>query len=140
MKYLITVLIIILVVVGIFYTFNKKNNINNDEAPLAAGMNFDLENVQPFLKELSSVLDTGFTDNDINAIQSTIEKMKQNNEVKEIGSFNVIYKGEQAKIRIVVEIHIEDDLKEVVLYMYSNEELVAAIDEEMMKFVDERGM
>lgn len=140
MKYLITGLIIILVVAGTIYMFNKKNNINNDEASLAAGMNFDLENVQPFLKELSSVLDSGFTDDDINAIQSRIEKMKQNNEVKEIGSFNVIYKGEQAKIRIVAEIHLEDDLKEVVLFMYSNEEIVATVDKEMMKFVDERDM
>jgi hypothetical protein len=66
--------------------------------------------------------------------------MKQDNEVKEIGSFNVIYKREEAKIRIEAEIHIEDDLKEVVLFLYSNQVLVETIDEEMMKFVDERDM
>ncbi|MGG0414376.1 hypothetical protein [Peribacillus simplex] len=120
--------------------FNKKENINNDEAPLAAGMNFDLEEVQPFLNRLSSsVLNSGFTVDEINTIQSEIEKMKEDNEVKEIGTFNVIYKGHQAKIRIEAEIHIEDDLKEVVLYMYSNQELVEIIDEEMMKHVDEIG-
>lgn len=120
--------------------FNKKENINNDEAPLAAGMNFDLEEVQPFLNRLSSsVLNSGFTVDDIHTIQSEIEKMKEDNEVKEIGTFNVIYKGHQAKIRIEAEIHIEDDLKEVVLYMYSNQELVEIIDEEMMKHVDEIG-
>lgn len=32
--------------------FNNKNNYN--EAPYAAGMNFDLEEVEPFLKHLSS--------------------------------------------------------------------------------------
>ncbi|MBV7505000.1 hypothetical protein KW850_06975 [Bacillus sp. sid0103] len=139
MKYIIACLIII-VLVGTIYMFNKNNNVNNNEAPLAAGMNFDLENVQPFLKELSSILDSGFTDDEINAIQSEIEKLKQYNGVKEIGSFNVIYKGEQAKIRIEAEIHIEDDLKEVVLFMYSNQVLVETIEEEMMKFVDERDM
>ncbi|PLT31010.1 hypothetical protein [Peribacillus deserti] len=120
--------------------FIKKNNVNNTEPPPAAAMNFDLEKVQPFLIELSSVLDSGFTESDIKAIQSKIEKMEENNEIKEIGSFHVIYQGEPAKIRMEAEIHIEDDLKEVVLNMYSNQVLVKTIDEEMMKFADERGM
>ncbi|MBZ5750340.1 hypothetical protein [Metabacillus rhizolycopersici] len=115
-------------------------NINNDEAQLADGMNFDIDEIQPFLNRLSSsVLDSGFTDDEINSIQSEIEKMKENNEVKEIGIFNVNFNGQQAKIRIKAEIHIEDELKEVVLYMYSNQELVEIIDEEMMKHADEIG-
>ena len=89
--------------------FNKKENINYDEVPLAAGMNFDLEQVQPFLKRLSSsVLDSGFTAEEINTIDAQIEKMNKDNEIKEIGTFNVIYKGKQAEIRIEAEIHIED--------------------------------
>ena len=65
-------------------------NINNDEAQLAAGMNFDIDEIQPFLNRLSSsVLDSGFTYDEINSIQSEIEKMKENNEVKEISIFNV---------------------------------------------------
>jgi cbb3-type cytochrome oxidase subunit 3 len=34
---------IILLVGGTFYMFNKKSNTNNEEVPYAAGMNFDLE-------------------------------------------------------------------------------------------------
>ncbi len=66
--------------------------------------------------------------------------MKKDNEVKEIGTFYVIYKGEKANIRIEADIHIEDDLSEVVLYMYSNQELVEIIDKEMMKFEEEMDM
>ena len=115
----------------------KKNNVIK-EARYAAGMNFDLENVEPFFKNLSSsVLDSGFSQDEINAINSEINKMKKNNEVKSIGTFEVMYKGQPTKIRIEAEIHMEDEDKEVVLYMYSIEDLVALIDEEMMKFEEE---
>lgn len=94
-------------------------------------MNFDLENVQPFLNKLSSVFDVGFSNDDIKTIQAEIEKMNEDNEEKEIGTFDVIYKREKTKIHIQAEIHIEDEDKEVVLYMYSDPELVKVIDEEM---------
>ena len=44
--------------------------------------------------------------------------MKEDNEVKEIGTLDVIYEGKPTKIRIQVEIHIEDVYKEIVLYMF----------------------
>jgi hypothetical protein len=128
--------IVILLLVGGIYMFNKKNN--NNEAPYAAGMNFDLEEIEPFLKHLSSsVLDSGFSQEEIKIIQSEIVTMKEDNEVKEIGIFDIIYKGKSTKIRIEDEIHIEDIEKEVVLYMYSIQELVDIIDEEMLKTEEE---
>lgn len=115
--------------------------VDDDETPEAAGMNFDFENVQPFLNKLSSsIFDVGFTSDDIKTIQAEIEKMNEDNEEKEIGTFNVTYNGEETDIRIEAEIHIEDDGGEVVLYMYSTPELVEAIDEEMMKFAQELGI
>jgi hypothetical protein len=120
--------------------FNKKNAFN--EAPYAAGMNFDLEEVEPFLKHLSSsVLDSGFSQDEINTINSEIDTMKHN-EVKGFGTFDVIYKGKPTKIRIEGEVHIQegpkgDLLKEIVLYMYSIQELVDIIDEEMLKTEEE---
>lgn len=111
--------------------FTRKHD--DKEARYAAGMNFDLEKVAPFLKHLSfAVLDSGFNQTEINSIMSKINTMKHN-EVKEIGTFDVMYKGKPAKIRIEAEVHIEDDLKEVVLYMFSIQELVDLIDQEMLK-------
>ena len=104
---------------------------------MAAGSNFDLELVEPFLKRLSSILDSGFTVEEINTIKAEIEKMKKDNEIKEIGTFNVIHKGEKTEIRIEAEVHIEDDLSEVVLLMYTSPKLVEIIDEEMIKFEEE---
>ena len=130
------IVIVILLLIGGIYMFNKKNH--NNEAPYAAGMNFNLEEIGPFLKHLSySVLDSGFNQEEIKIIQSEIDTMKEDNEVKEIGVFDVIYKGKPTKIRIEVEIHIEDVEKEVVLYMYSIQELVDIIDEEMLKTEEE---
>ncbi|MBM7608940.1 hypothetical protein JOD29_002206 [Lysinibacillus composti] len=119
---------------------NKKNDPNDyEEAPFAAGINFDLEEVEPFLKRLStSILESGFSQDEISTIQSEINSMKEDNEVKKIGIFHVIYKGQPTKIRIQAEIHIEDSDKEVVLYMFSIQELVDIIDEEMLKIEEER--
>ncbi|WP_142292162.1 hypothetical protein [Bacillus sp. OV166] len=62
----------------------------------------------------------------------------KHNEVREIGTFDVIYKGKPTKIRIEVELHSDEDSPpEVVLYMYSHQELVDIIDEEMMKTEEE---
>ncbi len=132
--------LIILFVGGTIYMVNKKKNTNDyEEAPYAAGMNFGLEEVEPFLNRLSSsILDSGFNQDEINTIQSEINTMKEDNEIKEIGTFDVIYKGKPTKIRIQAEIHIEDVDKEVVLYMFSIQELVDIIDEEMLKTEDER--
>lgn len=134
--------LLILLVGGTIYMINRKNNTNEyEEAPFAAGMNFDLEEIAPFLKHLSfSVLDSGFSKDEINTIQSEIDTMKEDNEVKELGTFDVIYKGKPTKIRIVAEIHIEDIDKEVILYIHSIQELVDVIDEEMLKIEDERDM
>jgi hypothetical protein len=132
--------LIILLVGGTIYMFTNKNDYK--EAPYAAGMNFDLEEVEPFLKHLSSsVLDSGFSQDEINTIYSEMDTMKHN-EVKEFGTFDVIYKGKPTKIRIEGEVHIQDGpkgvvLKEVVLYMYSIQELVDIIDEEMLKTEEE---
>ncbi|MFC7371653.1 hypothetical protein ACFQPF_08185 [Fictibacillus iocasae] len=117
--------------------FNKKNN--ETEAPFAAGMNFDIEEVEPFLQRLSiSVLESSLSKDEIHTITSEIISMNKNNDIKEIGTFEVNYKGTPSKIRIETEIHIEDGNKEAVLYMYSHQELVDRIDEEMIAVDEER--
>ena len=109
------------------------------EARYAAGMNFDLEEIEPFLNHLSnSILDSGLTQEEINMILSEIDKMNEDNEIKEFGTFDVIYKGKPSKIRVQAEIHIEDGDKELVLYMYSSKKLVDVIEKEMLKVEEQR--
>ncbi|TSI05179.1 hypothetical protein [Lysinibacillus sp. BW-2-10] len=104
------------------------------EARYAAGMNFDLEDVESFLTHLNqTVLDSGFRQEGIELIMNEIHRLKIDHEQKEVGTFDVQFKGKPTKIRIVAEIHIEDEEKEVVLNMYSIQKLVNLIDKEMMK-------
>ncbi|MBT2643639.1 hypothetical protein J7I80_15460 [Bacillus sp. ISL-41] len=140
METLLGLVLLLVIAGGVYVLFVKRRDTVNQGEQLAAGMNFDLENVVPFFEELSQVLDQGFTGEQIDFIQSEIEGMKKDHELNEIGTFPVSYKGAEAEIRIVAEIHIEDDLKEVVLTMYSSPEVVRIIDQEMMRFVEEREM
>lgn len=118
-----------------FNFFKKKSD---QEASFAAGMNFDIEEVRPFLKRIAdTVLDAGLTDADIDWILNEIDTLTVDNEEKEIGSFEVSFKGKPARIRVHVEIHIEDDMREVVLHMYSHQQLVDRLDAEMMKWDEE---
>lgn len=116
-----------------------NNSTKHKEARYAAGMNFNLEEVKPFLIHLSSsILDSGLTQEEINMILSEIAKMNENNEIKEFGTFDVMYKGKPSKIRVQAEIHIEDEDKELVLYMYSTKKLVYVIEKEMLKVEEQR--
>lgn len=116
-----------------------NNATKYKEARYAAGMNFDLEEIEPFLNHLSiSILDSGLTQEEINMILSEIAEMNEDNELKEFGTFDVIYKGKPSKIRVQAEIHIEDEDKELVLYMYSTKKLVDVIEKEMLKVEEQR--
>lgn len=140
METLLGFVLLLVIAGGVYVLFVKRRDAVNQGEQLAAGMNFDLENVGPFLEELSQVFDQGFTSEQIDFIQSEIEGMKVDHELNEIGTFPVTSKGETANIRIEAEIHIEDDLKEIVLTMYSRPEVVRIIDQEMMRFIGERDM
>lgn len=71
------------------------------EAPFAAGINFDLEEITPFLTHISnSILDSGLNSEKIRNIQLEIESMTEDNQIKKLGTFDVVYQGKQEKIRI----------------------------------------
>lgn len=104
-----------------------------------ASMNFDSENVPPFFCRLSSIFDSGFKISDVHAIQFAIEQMNEENKVKDLGCYAVRFRGKKMKIRIKVEIHLdnEENSKEVVLIFSSQPELVQAINRVMRKCAEE---
>ncbi|KML09453.1 hypothetical protein VL07_15485 [Bacillus safensis] len=112
--------------------FNKRN------AEFAAGLNIDSEQLEPFLNHISSsILDSGLNHQDIKQIQTEVKRMKKDNETREIGTFEVMYRGEPAKIRVEVEVHVEDVNKEVLIYLYSTQELIYILDKELLKTEEE---
>ncbi|MCY9672997.1 hypothetical protein M5W63_10730 [Bacillus pumilus] len=107
---------------------------NKHYAQFAAGLNIDVDQLEPFLNRVStSILDSGLSDQEIKQILSKVQKMNQNNETEKMGTFEVVYHEKPAKIKMVIEVHVEDDNKEVVIYMFSTQELVDVLDKELLK-------
>ncbi|WP_144522673.1 hypothetical protein [Bacillus pumilus] len=132
LKRFIISLILLLMVGGSVELFAK--DYNKHYAQFAAGLNMDVDQLEPFLKRVStSVLDSGLSDQEIKQILTNVQKMNKNNETKRMGIFEVVYHEKPAKIKMVIEVHVEDENKEVVIYMFSTQELVDVLDKELLK-------
>jgi len=107
-----------------------------------ATMNFNSEDVPPFFCRLSAIFDSGFKVSDVHAIQSMIDQMNEDNEVRELGCYTVRFRGKKLRIRIKAEIHLDrvEDSKEVVLFFSSQPELIQAISIVMRKCAEEYEM
>ncbi|MBV5113287.1 MULTISPECIES: hypothetical protein [Bacillus] len=123
---------LLLMIGGSVEVFAK--DYNKHYAQFAAGLNMDVDQLEPFLTHVStSILDAGLSDQEIKQILTNVRKMNKNNETKRMGIFEVVYLGERAKMKIEVEVHVEDGNKEVVIYMFSTQDLVDVLDKELMK-------
>jgi len=123
---------LLLIIGGSVEVFAK--DYNKHYAQFAAGSNMDVDQLEPFLTHVStSILDAGLSDQEIKQIVTNVQKMNKNNETKRMGTFEVMYLGEPANMKIEVEVHVEDGNKEVVIYLFSTEELVDVLDKELMK-------
>ncbi|MBY0185768.1 hypothetical protein [Bacillus altitudinis] len=123
---------LLLIIGGSVEVFAK--DYNKHYAQFAAGLNMDVDQLEPFLTHVSTaILDAGLSDREIKQILTNVQKMNKNNETKRMGTFEVVYLGERAKIKIEVEVHVEDGNKEVVIYMFSTQELVDVLDKELLK-------
>lgn len=123
---------LLLMIGGSVEVFAK--DYNKHFAQFAAGLNMDVDQLEPFLKRVStSVLDSGLSDQEIKQIFYKVQKMNKNNETKKMGIFEVVYHEKPAKIKIEIEVHVEDGNKEVVIYMFSTQELVDVLDKELLK-------
>ncbi|MCM3574170.1 hypothetical protein M3172_13320 [Mesobacillus subterraneus] len=95
METLLGLVLLMVIAGGVYVLFVKRRDTVKQGEQLAAGMNFDLENVGPFLEELSQVFNQGFTSEQIDFIQSEIEGMKVDHELNEIGTFGCHTKGQR---------------------------------------------
>lgn len=123
---------LLLMIGGSVEVFAK--DYNKHYAQFAAGSNMDVDQLEPFLTHVStSILDAGLSDQEIKQILTNVQKMNKNNETKKMSTFKVMYLGEPANMKIEVEVHVEDGNKEVVIYLFSTEELVDVLDKELLK-------
>lgn len=123
---------LLLIIGGSVEVFAK--DYNKHYAQFAAGLNMDVDQLEPFLTHVSTaILDAGLSDREIKQILTNVQKMNKNNETKRMGTFEVVYHEKTAKIKIEIEVHVEDGNKEVVIYMFSTQELVDVLDKELLK-------
>ena len=106
-------------------------NMNLEEA----SMNFDSENVRPFLERLKPLIESGFSDEEILQVQRMMEVLKIDDE-KEL-EFPIRYRGRQTVLRVGI---FMDDVNAPDVYFFTDPELAKEIDKEMEKFADELGI
>lgn len=97
-----------------------------------SSMNFDSENIIPFLKRLKPLIEAGFSDNEILQIQKMLENLKVDEE-KEL-EFPIQYQGEKSILRIKI---FMDDIDAPDVYIFTHPKLANEIDKEMDRFMDE---
>lgn len=99
LKRLMISLSVLLMVGGSVELFAK--DYNKHYAQFAAGLNIDVDQLEPFLKRVStSILDSGLSDQEIKQILSKVQKMKKNNETKKMGTFEVMYHENQQILKL----------------------------------------
>jgi len=100
-----------------------------------ASMNFDSENVRPFLERLKPLIESGFSDEEILQVQRMMEVLKIDDE-KEL-EFPILYRGRETVLRVGI---FMDDVNAPDVYFFTDPELAKEIDKEMEKFADELGI
>ena len=108
---------------------------NGVQADSEASMNFDIENVLPFLTRLITIVDSGINAKKVNEMyvftkSVSIESQKEMN-------FEVIYKGKKTPFKYSV---FMDDIDAPDLYFFTSPELATRIESEMNMFTKELGI
>lgn len=76
-------------------------DFNKRYAQLAAGLNMDVDQLEPFLKRVStSVLDSGLSDQEIKQILYKVQKMNKNNETKKWASLKWCTMKNQQRLKL----------------------------------------
>jgi hypothetical protein len=100
-----------------------------------ASMNFDSENVRPFLERLKPMIEFGFSDNEISQVQKWMDGLKVDDE-KEL-EFPIKYHGEKSVLRVRV---FMDDVDSPNVYFFTHPQLAREISQEIGKFAEEHGL
>lgn len=64
-----------------------------------ASMNFNMNNVKPFLQRISPLIESGFSKKEISQVQEKIEKMEPDDEY-EVGKFDIVYRDKKTQLII----------------------------------------
>ncbi|MFB8735677.1 hypothetical protein ACEQPO_24130 [Bacillus sp. SL00103] len=132
LKRFIISLILLLMIGGSVELFAK--DYNKHYAQFGAGLNMDVDQLEPFFNtcvyfDFRCWFQCSRNQSDL----SKVSKMNQNNETKKWALLVVYHENQQRLREMVIEVHVEDGNKEVVIYMFSTQELVDVLDKELLK-------
>lgn len=100
-----------------------------------SSMNFDMENVRPFLQRIAPFIDSGFGAPEIDLVEKMVNATDHDQEGEL--SFQITHAG--APHRFVVRVFM-DDIDAPDLYFFGPKALAERIDDEMDTFCEELGI
>jgi len=112
------------------FSFFKKPEPLNE-----ASMNFDAENVAPFLDRVSPLVEAGFGPTERKKVLDLLASLQLDDE--KVLSFSIRYAGKPSTLKVGIFL---DDIDAPDLYFFACAPLSVAIQAEMEKFADERGI
>ena len=114
---------------AMFSFFKKPEPLNE------ASMNFDAENVAPFLDRVSPLVESGFGPTEKKKVLDLLASLKIDDE-REL-SFSIRYSGKASTLKVRIFL---DDVGAPDLYFFACPPLSIAIQAEMEKFADDLGI
>lgn len=113
---------------------------DQEEIPLAAAVETDLEELPETFAVLSETFDEPIADSDI----ARIKKLASDPELDEanvhaLGTIDVIFKGRPTTLTLETEVDREDGTY-LYLYLFSEPDIVEALDERIMAYYEELGI
>ena len=111
-----------------------------EETPLAAGIETDLEELPETFAVLSEVFDEPIADTDV----ARIKRLASNPELDEmdvhaLGTIDVIFDGRPTTLTLETEVYREDGTY-LYLYFFGDPDVVEALDERIMAYYEELGI
>lgn len=94
---------------------------------------FDQEDLGRFVRRLPNLIERGFGKSEIEQITKGAKKLRKG--IKSTLDFPIRYAGHET--RLVVSLHAMDDVEFPTLYLYATPDLIAAVEDELSRFVEQ---
>lgn len=111
---------------------SEGGDLNRDVPIEEASTNFDMEQVEPFLRAVSELVEKGFGNEEIKRLLNMIEGMEHDDE--KFVEFQVVYFGEEMPLVISV---FMDDIDSPDISLFTFPVLAEVIDTEIEKMFSE---
>ncbi|MBL9169951.1 MAG: hypothetical protein JNN07_19610 [Verrucomicrobiales bacterium] len=94
---------------------------------------FDQEDLGRFVRRLPNLIESGFGKTQADQVTKAVKKLRKG--VKSTLDFPIRYVGQET--RLVVSLHAMDDVEFPTLYLYGTPDLIAAVEDELSRFVEQ---